>query len=240
MIARKLGYIPDKPDDRDLHFAKLGLGSTAPATALRMQGLVTEILNQGDTSKCVAHAWAQALRVVDKLAGVPNPALSSRDFLYYNSLAYDGDGYVDRGTQLRSCAKGIVKFGRPPESACPFKTDPLVERPSREAYREAYDHKGAAGYYRVFGADEVKQAIAADKPVVGGTLVGKSIFGYSGGVYDPDPNEPKEGGHALVKIGYTPDYVLVVNSWGAEYGEGGFMRVSHRWAATFSDEWAVH
>src|SRR6478609_11139961 len=138
---KRLGYIPDAPDARDHRIAKLGLSNALPASA-SLRKYVVEVLDQGDTSKCVAHSFAQAIRIADKVAGVPSPQLSSRDYLYYNSLAYDGGGFVDQGTQLRSCAKGLTKFGRPPESVCPFKHDPLVERPSWEAYREAFDHKG--------------------------------------------------------------------------------------------------
>lgn len=233
-----LGCVPDAPDSRDKHLASLKLPGSIPAYA-SLQDSVVEVLNQATTSKCVAHAFAQAIRIEDKQHGVPSPQLSSRNFLYYNSLAYDGGGFVDRGTQLRSCVKGLVKFGRPPESAYPFSEDPLVARPSWEAYREALDHRGPSGYYRVNSVDEIKQAIAAGKPVAGGASVGNSIFAYSGGIYDPDLNEAQIGGHALCFVGYAPDYLKIVNSWGPGYGESGFMRVSYKWAATFSDCWAV-
>jgi len=236
----RLGYIPDVHDPRDLHFGKLGIGKALPAS-FSLRKYVVEVLDQGDTSKCVAHSFAQALRIADKIAGVASPQLASRDFLYYNSLAYDSDGFVDQGTQLRSCAKGLSKFGRPPESACPFKHDPLVERPAWEAYREAFDHKGPSAYLRVATLDEIKQALAAGKPVVGGASVGNSIFDASAtGVYDPAPNEPKIGGHAMTFVGFDASSFLLCNSWGTGYADGGFFRVSPRFAATFSDLWAIH
>ena len=235
---RALGYIPDSPDPRDQHFSKFG-APRAPASA-SLRKYVVEVLDQVDTSKCVAHSWAQALRMEDKAAGVPSPQLSSRDFLYYNSLAYDGGGFVDQGTQLRSCARGITKFGRPPESACPFKRDPLVERPSWEAYREAFDHKGPAGYHRITTTTEIKQAIAMGHPVVGGAMIGESLELHMDGLYDPDPNEQKIGGHALTFTSYDEASFEVVNSWGRLWGlNGGFARISPRFAATFTDLWAV-
>ena len=235
----RLGYIPDAPDSRDHGLEKLSLSVSVPA-AFSMQDLVVEILDQGDTSKCVAHSFAQAIRIADRVAGTKAPQLSSRDFLYYNSLAYDGGGFVDQGTQLRSCAKGLGKFGRPPESACPFKHDPLVDRPSWEAYREAFDHKGPSAYLRVTGLAQIRQALAASKPVVGGASVGNSIFDYAGGVYDPAPDEAKIGGHALTVVGYDASTFTIANSWGTSYGERGFMRVSARFMATFTDLWAIH
>lgn len=236
----RLGYIPDAPDTRDHGLAKLGLSAAIPA-AFSLRDLVVEVLDQGDTSKCVAHSFAQALRIADRVAGVKAPQLSSRDFLYYNSRAYDGDGFIDQGTQLRSCAKGLGKFGRPPESAWPFKHDPLVARPSWEAYREAFDHKGPSAYLRVAGLTEIKQALAAHKPVVGGALVGNSIFDSSfTGIYDPSPSEAKIGGHALTVIGYDATSFTLVNSWGPGYRDGGFFRVSPRFMASFTDTWAIH
>jgi C1A family cysteine protease len=237
---RGFGYIPDAPDSRDQHFAKLGLHKALPAS-FSLRDLVVDVLDQGDTSKCVAHSFAQALRIADKIAGVPSPQLSSRDYLYYNSLAFDGGGFVDQGTQLRSCARGLSKFGRPPESACPFKHDPLVERPSWEAYREGFDHRGPSAYLRVTGLTEIKQALAASKPVVGGASVGNSIFDASAtGIYDPSPSEPSIGGHAMTVVGYDEHSFLLCNSWGSSFADGGFFRVSPRFMASFTDCWSLH
>jgi len=238
--VKRLGYVPDAPDSRDHRLAKLALSSSVPASA-SLRKYVVEVLDQGDTSKCVAHSFAQALRIADKIAGVPSPQLSSRDFLYYNSLAFDGGGFVDQGTQLRSCARGLTKFGRPPESACPFKHDPLVERPSWEAYREGYDHKGPSAYLRVTGLVEIKQALAANKPVVGGASVANSIFDVGPTeIYDPEPSEPSIGGHALTVVAYDANSFTLVNSWGTSYADGGFFRVSPRFMASFTDTWAIH
>jgi hypothetical protein len=236
----RLGCKPDVPDPRDRHFARLGLATAVPP-AFSLQDKVVEVLDQTVTSRCVAHAWAQALRITDLVEGVQNPPLPSRDFIYYGACKFDGElVVVDEGTQLRSGAQAIVKFGRPPESAWPFNPSPTISQPSWEAFREAYDYRGPAGYYRLSGTDQMKQALAASKPWVGGVQVGRSIMDYEGGIYDPDPHETKIGGHALCGVGYAPDHMLIVGSWGGGYGERGFMRVSYRFAASFTDCWAVH
>lgn len=233
-----LGYIPDAPDERDQHFAKLGTPRAIPA-AFSMRSLVVEPLDQKDTSSCVAHAWVQALRIADRVAGATHPQLSSRLFVYFGARSYDGGAIVDQGTQLRSAARALTKFGRPPESAWPFDPRYINDSPPWGAYREAYDYKGPAGYYRVTTVDEIKQALAASKPVVGGRDVSNSIFDYRSGIYNP-PNESSIGGHAMVFTGYGPDHLEICGSWGPGYGEGGFMRVSPAWARGFTDLWAVH
>jgi C1A family cysteine protease len=234
-----LGYIPDTEDKRDLHFGALRLPG-AVFTSFSLKEHVVEVLNQENTSSCVAHSWAQALRICDSLAGIKDPPLPSREFLYFNARAFDGEPIEDQGTQLRSCAKGLIKFGRPPESSWAFDPRYINERPPWSAYRDAYDFKGPAGYYRVTGLDQMKAALASGKPVVGGASVGNSIFAYTGGIYSPDPTEPSIGGHALVFVGFTPDYFEICGSWGPGYGEHGFMRVSYAWTSSFTDLWAVH
>ncbi len=237
-MNRGLGYIPDAHDPRDQPVARLGLSRPIPAS-FSMRHLVVEVLDQAETSSCVAHSWAQALRIADRVAGVKAPQLSSRQYLYYNARAFDGEAIVDQGTQLRSCARGLVKFGRPPERAWPFDTRHINDRPPWLAYRDGYDHKGPAGYYRVTTIEEIKQALASSKPVVGGRDVSNSIFDYRSGVYDPEQEE-SIGGHAMTFTGYGPDHFEICGSWGPAYGEGGFMRVSAKWARGFNDLWAVH
>jgi C1A family cysteine protease len=234
----KLGYIKDKPDPRDLHINRLGLNPAIP-TEYSLEAYVVEVLNQMDQD-CVANAWAQALRMADGISGVKNPELSSRRFIYYNARKYDGGPIIDQGTQLRSAAAGITKFGRPPETITGYDESSVNAQPEWEAYKQGYDFRGPAGYYRCTSNDDTFLAISNEKPVVGGTQVGQSIEQYTSGIYDPDPNEPKIGGHAMAVVAYTPDYALVVGSWGPSYGINGFVKISYRYLATFSDRWAVH
>lgn len=234
-----LGWKPDKPDARDQHISKLGLSSSVPLAA-SLASLVIN-LDQENTSRCVAFSWGQALRIADQVDGIAAPVLSAVDFLYFNSRKVDAPGQpvTDDGTQLRSCAKGIMRFGRPPVSAWPHSPNKINVQPDWEAYREGFDYRGPAGYYTVRSLDEIKQAIAARKPVVGGASVAASIQSYTGGIYDPDPSEPSIGGHAMCVVGYDDRCFTLINSWGQSWGESGFLRVSPAFMATFTDLWAV-
>jgi len=234
---RALGYIPDAPDARDQHFAKLGIGAAPPSSA-SLRAHVLEVLDQGGTSSCCANAWAQALRIADHVAGVKSPQLSSREFLYYGARKYDGGDIWDSGTQLRSVAKAVVKFGRPPEAAWPFDEAKINDQPSWESFREAFDHRGPAGYHRVSSLTEIKQAIAAGHAVVGGVQIGQSFEDYAGGIYSPPHGEPSLGGHALAFTGYDETSFEIVNSWGM-WGDRGFIRVAPSFASLFTDLWCV-
>ena len=238
-LSVNYGYIPDTPDARDARMSER-FGAVRLPASKSLDGYIVKILDQGSTSKCVVHAWAQAMRMCDWKSGLSNLELSSRDFWYYNCLAFDGGGFADMGTQLRSAARAAVKFGRAPESVWPFTEEPLVRQPPWEAYRRAYDYKGPAGYYRVSSLDEIRSAIALGKPVVGGAMVGQSLEDYVGGLYDPQPNERKIGGHAMTVVGYDPGSFTICNSWGHGWGDNGLVHVSPSFMETFTDLWAVH
>jgi len=47
---------------------------------------------------------------------------------------------------------------------------------------------------------------------------------YSSGIYT-DSRCTTSVNHAVNVVGYTPDYFIVRNSWGAAWGEGGYLRV---------------
>jgi C1A family cysteine protease len=237
---RRFGYVRDVPDVRDQHFAKLGIGAAPPSSA-SLRSYVVEVLDQLGTSSCCANAWAQALRIADRVQGLQSaPQLSSREFLYYCARKYDGGAIVDAGTQLRSVAKAVVKFGRPPESAWPFVEAKINDQPPWEAVREAFDHRGPAGYHRISTLTEIKQAIAAGHAVVGGADIGESFENYTSGVYSPNPSEAKLGGHALCFVGYDEQSFTIVNSWGPLWGlDHGFIRVAPGFASTFTDLWCV-
>ena len=46
---------------------------------------------------------------------------------------------------------------------------------------------------------------------------------YEKGIFDNCSG--KQINHAVVLVGYTRDYWLVRNSWGADWGENGYIRI---------------
>lgn len=55
--------------------------------------------------------------------------------------------------------------------------------------------------------------------------------------YRPDT---VRGGHAVCLVGYTPDYFIVRNSWGADWGDDGFAYASNDYAqAAFRDAYGA-
>jgi len=247
VTTRGLGYKPDLLDPRDHHVDRLAISRVALPRAASVKPFVVDVLDQGNTSSCVAHAFAQALRIAHRVDGKESPLytrdfpLFSREFLYYNARAEDGGEIEDSGTMLRSCSKALVHFGAPVESVWPFNLAHINERPSWRAYRFAYDFRGSHHYARVPNGDlaGIKAALAAKIPVAFGTQVPQSFLDHTGtGVVDLT-HEKSVGGHAMCLVGYDGDTFELVNSWGTGWGAGGFARVTAAWIEKASDLWAL-
>lgn len=261
-LRRRTGWKPDLPDiggdgkSRDFSFEKLGLVRAAAPSSLRPY--VVEVLDQANTNSCVAHAWEQAFRIRGRIAGGPWVAqwgsrLGSRLFGYRNSRRTHGEENVDQGTYLRSYAKAVNVFGRPPEEAWPFLPLRVNWTPKWNAYRLAFDSSLSAGphaYYRIDAvgssrAAAVRAALAAGYPVVFGTRVSQAFLnaGPSSGVLHPEPDPRKwVGGHAMciVACDLAGNFV-VVNSWSTNWGEGGFGTLSEEFITWIGAEdfWVV-
>ncbi|RJQ35689.1 hypothetical protein C4566_00135 [Candidatus Parcubacteria bacterium] len=74
----------------------------------------------------------------------------------------------------------------------------------------------------------IKKALVEDGPVMAGMYVYEDFFYYSGGIYQHTDGQFL-GGHAVLIVGYGTydgfDYWIVKNSWGEDWGEGGYFRI---------------
>jgi C1A family cysteine protease len=48
---------------------------------------------------------------------------------------------------------------------------------------------------------------------------------YSEGIYNDQECSSKTVNHAMVVVGYTPEYWIIKNWWGPNWGENGYMRI---------------
>jgi len=88
------------------------------------------------------------------------------------------------------------------------------------------------GYDRVScsSGDEMKKLLWKYGPVPASINVYEGFSYYTGGIFNASARSAGRitGHHAVVVIGYGPDYITIRNSWGPRWGEYGDCRVSSR------------
>jgi hypothetical protein len=82
--------------------------------------------------------------------------------------------------------------------------------------------------------DEIKAAIYKYGPVSIGVAADSAFSNYSGGIFQG--SGATELNHAVNLVGWGEGYWILRNSWGAGWGENGFMRI--RWTANKVGAWA--
>ena len=155
----------------------------------------------------------------------------------------------DRGAFLRIAMKALRAFGAPPESEWPYDIRAYDVEPPAYVYAYAANYKTTA-YYRLDPPGISREALLAsihtslarEIPVMFGfVLFPSSAQSYNSGsgrgeIPFPESGERPVGLHALVAAGYDDEKIIVNlsggtvttgalrvrNSWGAEWGDGGY------------------
>ncbi len=239
---RATGWTPPKAED----YARLKcagrratdiLDNVVPADSADATALV-QIVDQLNLGSCVANAVGQIIRAEQlRLGAAADYPFPSRMWLYTLALAAQGMQGQDVGTQVCTAIDRAAQFGFPPEEAWPYEVPFFGDDPPLDAHHYATDQQTvkALGYHEITETGEarleaMRRALTAGKLVAFGTPVTKAFCSESpsGTVMRPEPSNAIAGGHALTVCGYERDpetdrlRFLIANSWGPEWGEGGF------------------
>jgi C1A family cysteine protease len=200
--------------------------------------------DQGNIGSCTAHAAVGILEYFERRA-FGKHIDASRLFLYKvtrNMLNMKGD----TGAFLRSTMGALVLLGVPPEEYWPYVPEEYDKEPSAFCYAFAQNYQ-AISYYRLdpLGTSkaallkQIKTNITAGLPSMFGFTVFSSVVQAekNGMIPFPVNGEKVMGGHAVAVFGYddtvkvknanpgsveTKGALLVRNSWGAGWGNGGY------------------
>ncbi|PYP77026.1 MAG: hypothetical protein DMD35_16810 [Gemmatimonadetes bacterium] len=260
-IQRKLDAVPDRVDIRDwLYQPRL----TALPDQVVNCDLVTHILDQGQEGACTGFALAG---VINYLLGMRRmPSRVSPYMLYRLARRYDewpGEEY--EGSSARGAMKGWVRHGVCDLDAWPDskpKSDHLLEMVERDGRSVTVADLARAtpggAFYRINHRDvRDMHAALAEVGILYCTLMVHEGWDepgpervevhYSVGVTDRVRQLPlitrkgrADSGHAIALVGYTRKGFIVQNSWGEDWGDGGFALLPYEdFLLHATDVWAA-
>jgi len=207
------------------------------------------IADQGGTGSCVG--WATADSVLRwhfvRRKRIPKDCLLSVRFIWMASKELDestsmATTFIERsGTFLKAALDVARTFGCVLDSVLPFESPQMYLFDENTFYLTAAQLK-INSYVRLEGPDQWRRWIATRGPVltrlnVDATWSNATQTGGALEVYQPDT---ARGGHAVALVGYSPERFTVRNSWGEEWGDGGFAYASEAYAqAAFTEAYGV-
>ncbi|SUB02135.1 Papain family cysteine protease [Pannonibacter phragmitetus] len=200
--------------------------------------------DQGRQGSCVGWASAYAARTLSEARRLEmtsrndiNRSVFSPAFIY-NQIRQGG---CDDGSLPADALELMAEDGVPLLRDFPYTDKSCSARPGPEHLNLAASYR-IGGYKRLFDRRSnakhvaVRRALANGNPVVIGMLVSDAFMGsgerYMRGSEDIALRDRRElGGHAMAVIGYDDTKFggafELINSWGTDWGNGGFVWVSY-------------
>jgi len=248
------GWKKDVRDDRDL--CKLvRIPETLP-TRVDLRSGMPAPYDQGSLGSCTANAIAAALQFDLAKQNLPSWT-PSRLFIYFNERDMEGTVSEDSGAQIRDGVKSVNQLGVCPEAPSPvaaaeaiwpYDIAQFAVKPPQPCYDEA-EQNITLKYERIPQTVAALQTMLSQGyPVIFGFSVYESFesqaVAQTGIVPMPAPGEQCVGGHAVIICGYdvTTGMFLVRNSWGSDWGIGGYFWLPFAYvvdASLANDFWTI-
>jgi len=183
--------------------------------------------DQGKQNSCVGWAVAYALKSYQE--GLERSwSIASRQHRFspafiYNQLNRSPD--CQSGTTFVEALNLLRRDGVAPLTDFPYRDDDCSRQPD-SAVRIAARPFAIADWRRVNVQDptEIKTHLASGFPVLIGMMVDSAFMQWRGSLPYTQASGKSEGGHAMILVGYDDDRgaFKLMNSWGKQWGVGGF------------------
>lgn len=224
------GYSTPQPDQK---VAVIEIPANMPSSVDLSQYL-PEVRSQGTQGSCVAWATGYYLKTFQENLENDRKNTSSNDlnlspaFIFNQIKVQPCDGaVVSKGLEL------LVTQGVSTWSEFPYDDDNCFVMPTPELIELASPNKIKEFYYlnetQVF--EQSKAFLNNDQPIVIAISIDRNYFGAREGsdaVYRKFTKD--DGGHAMLVVGYddAKQAFKVVNSWGKNWGNNGFVWIDYK------------
>ena len=240
-LRGKLGAMPSPIDKRD--YKLTNLMASAPVLApIYEPKIMGPVLNQGQSSQCVACSLALVKYIIEKQQ-TGNVQEFSTNYIYGNRAAEDEKG---EGLYPRQAIKTLVNFGVPHKSETEtfLSYNEAVEfyQNNKEVLnREAIPYR-ISSYYALYGKNDIKQAIQTIGAVTAMFPVFDSLYDTdTAGIvdYDNSKSQHNYGYHEMTLIGWndTKKCWTTQNSWGENWGNKGLCYLPYNYPIV--ESWAM-
>lgn len=225
MPEHSYGWRPSLPDLRDI---PADVGDLSPAAEIDPRDTMQSPYDQGQLGSCTAHAYAGAVEYDDLLNG-GSLGTPSRLAIYYGERLREGTVESDSGAEGHDAFKDGRKYGVAPETLWPYEIAEFRQAPP-ETYLQARANHKVPDYRHPSPEIPIMMRVLSNRQTVAfGFTVYESFESAAvertGIVPMPEKGEKVLGGHEVLAVGYLktyPGHVLVRNSWGTEWGMGGY------------------
>jgi len=182
----------------------------------RSKGAVTPVKNQGQCGSCWAFSTVGGLEGAWEIGTGTLTSMSEQQFVDC-SKANSGcnGGLMDSAFQY---AEGVAVAT---ESSYPYTAR---DGSCKSSYTTAIPRGGVNGYHDVSRSTSSLQSALVQQPVSVAIQADQSVFQrYSGGVITSGCGTQLD--HGVTAVGYNSDYFIVKNSWGASWGNSGYVYI---------------
>lgn len=189
---------------------------------------VSPVTDQGDCGSCWTYGTVYPLEAaISRLSNKPAVALSVQEIL---SCSYeddkkrngcDGGWYMDGWDYVKKTGR-LATDGELPYLEADLTCEPHIE----ESPNALKDYR-VVDWDRVPEGDDSMLLLFSEKHVLAVAVESFGLFFYENGLFIDDYCEkPAQVDHAMTMVGYDKEAWIVKNSWGLEWGEVGYVRIS--------------
>ncbi|MBA2469870.1 MAG: hypothetical protein H0V37_10740 [Chloroflexia bacterium] len=201
------------------------------------QNYVTSVKQQGSCGSCVAFCTCSTMESAMRIK-LQNPSYAID--LSEGFLQFCGGGSCG-GWGLTSGLDAARSMGVTDEACMPYQATDMNCGASRCS--DWQNRLTKIANYTGHGTMDARKNAVAQAPVLAGMAVFNDFFAYTSGVYVKTANSALAGYHCISVVGYDDNQQcwIVKNSWGTNWGEGGFGRIRYNQATVLIDtDWAFY